>query len=445
MPVIDADALAHELYRPGAATTRAVAAAFGESVLGPDGGVDRRALGRRVWNDPAERHALNQLMWPRILKLAARRAVSAAWRRHSGGLVVLEAAVLLEAGWDEVCDEVWTVSVTEAEQRARLAARDGVTDDAEIQGRLSAQMGAAARAPRAHVVLSTEAEAGTEAAARSSGPRPLLKGPTLEEQVETAVDGAHARAARALPTAARGTAAALWSELCAQLGVPPPAARRWWRELYARYAAPHRHCHGMDWLRCAARGAAARRGAAQRPAALMLAAFFARAEVGASAGGEEAAAHRSAALLARFAQCAPRLAEEDRELATGWVARGSAACDAAAGGAEAPGSTALRHDTALVLRATRGWLASPPPEYARHVARLQLERRCVAAEEGAASGGESGGLGLGHEEAAERAAELRRWLAEPRGALCGEQHEEAARANLRAELKGLVAQLGEAA
>lgn len=118
---IDADALAHELYAPGGEAVREIAAAFGEAVRAADGGIDRRRLGARVWADAAARSGLNALLWPRMLEAASRRAGDAA--RDGAPVVVLEAAVLLEAGWDAVCDEVWVVSVGQDEQRRRLMVR----------------------------------------------------------------------------------------------------------------------------------------------------------------------------------------------------------------------------------------------------------------------------------------------------------------------------------
>ena len=70
--VIDADALAHELYAPQGSAVGAIAAEFGASVLRADGGVDRRALGRAVWSDRSAMARLTALLWPRMLRLACR-------------------------------------------------------------------------------------------------------------------------------------------------------------------------------------------------------------------------------------------------------------------------------------------------------------------------------------------------------------------------------------
>ena len=102
--VIDADAIAHELYRPGGPAVAPLVDAFGPGILAPDGGVDRQALGHRVWSDAQARRTLNALLWPRMLRRAARLAIAAT--RSGAPFVVLEAAALCDAGWDACCDEV---------------------------------------------------------------------------------------------------------------------------------------------------------------------------------------------------------------------------------------------------------------------------------------------------------------------------------------------------
>ena len=66
--VIDADELAHDLFAPGQAVREAVIAAFGPGILAGDGAVDRRVLGKLVFDDPAARRRLNELTHPAVLK-----------------------------------------------------------------------------------------------------------------------------------------------------------------------------------------------------------------------------------------------------------------------------------------------------------------------------------------------------------------------------------------
>ena len=124
--VIDADRLGHRAYARGQPAFAEVVAAFGEGVLADDGGIDRRALGRKVFGDAAELKRLTDIVWPEIRAVA--RAELALARAAGRPVAVLEAAVLLEAGWQDEVDEVWAVTVPPQVAVARAAARDGAAD-----------------------------------------------------------------------------------------------------------------------------------------------------------------------------------------------------------------------------------------------------------------------------------------------------------------------------
>jgi dephospho-CoA kinase len=148
--VIDADRLGHQAYEPGTAAHGAVIARFGEAVRGADGRIDRKALGGRVFGDPAALEQLTSIVWPEIRRLAEAEIATA---RHSGARVaVLEAAVLFEAGWEDLGDEIWVVVVDRETAIARTVARDGV-DRAAVERRLDAQLSNEQRAARANVVI----------------------------------------------------------------------------------------------------------------------------------------------------------------------------------------------------------------------------------------------------------------------------------------------------
>lgn len=149
--LIDADRLGHRAYEPGTAAHEAVIAAFGEAVRGDDGRIDRKALGAKVFGDAARLKRLTDIVWPRI-RCLAEAEIAAAQARQPDAVVVLEAAVLLEAGWQDAVDEVWAVVVARDIAIARASARDGV-DAAAVQARIDAQLSNDARAAKAHVVL----------------------------------------------------------------------------------------------------------------------------------------------------------------------------------------------------------------------------------------------------------------------------------------------------
>lgn len=151
--VLDLDRVAHDVMAPGAATYAAVVAAFGDGILAPDGAIDRRKLGPRVFGDPAERALLDSLVHPAVrdeeqLRLAGAEAAGAA-------LALSEAALLVESGGHLRYDRLVVAWCPPEEQRRRLAARDGLPG-AAVEARLDAQMPAGEKKAFAHLVVSTE-------------------------------------------------------------------------------------------------------------------------------------------------------------------------------------------------------------------------------------------------------------------------------------------------
>lgn len=151
--VIDADKLGHEAYRKGSETYRAVTEVFGPEVVGPNGEIDRRALGAKVFGDPAARRRLEEIVWPAIRRLAQERLD--ALRSEGTQVVVLEAAVLIEAGWTDIVDEVWLVVASPETVHARLAGRNGLTAE-QAEARIRAQLTAEERRPHAQVTIDND-------------------------------------------------------------------------------------------------------------------------------------------------------------------------------------------------------------------------------------------------------------------------------------------------
>lgn len=151
--VIDADRLGHETYRRGTETHRAVAEAFGQDVVGPDGEIDRRALGGKVFGDAEARRRLEEIVWPAIRELANERIAE----QRAGGtpVVVLEAAVLIEASWTDLVDEVWLVVASPETVRRRLADRNGLTAE-QAEARMRAQLTNEKRRPHAQVIIEND-------------------------------------------------------------------------------------------------------------------------------------------------------------------------------------------------------------------------------------------------------------------------------------------------
>lgn len=150
VPVIDADILGHRTYEPGSHTFEQVVAAFGQDLVAADGTIDRKVLGGKVFGKAEELKRLTDIVWPGIRKLASEELSEL--EAAGNALVVLEAAVLFEAGWEELCDEVWVVVVEPAGAITRLAERNGL-DEAAARARIDSQLSNADRTARADVVI----------------------------------------------------------------------------------------------------------------------------------------------------------------------------------------------------------------------------------------------------------------------------------------------------
>ena len=149
--VIDADVLGHRTYEPGTPAHAQVVAAFGRDVQAAGGKIDRKALGARVFGKPAELKKLTDIVWPAISALAIKE-ISRIKEAGTAHVIVLEAAVLFEAGWQDNGDEVWVVIVERETAIARAMQRDNVPR-ATAEGRLDAQLSNAERVARADVVI----------------------------------------------------------------------------------------------------------------------------------------------------------------------------------------------------------------------------------------------------------------------------------------------------
>ena len=151
--IIDADRLGHRAYEPGGDTFRLVVKAFGPDIVAADGTIDRAALGARVFADPRQMMRLTEMVWPAIGALAQEELATEA--ATGVEVAIVEAAVLFEAGWEALVDEVWVVSVPPLVARERLMRRNGLSA-AEAEARIASQLSNAEREARADIILSTD-------------------------------------------------------------------------------------------------------------------------------------------------------------------------------------------------------------------------------------------------------------------------------------------------
>jgi len=152
LAALDLDAVAHALMAPDGASYEAVVRAFGRFILGPDGTIDRRALGAEVFANPEARARLDSLVHPRVREEEARRAA----RLAAAGcpLLVSDGALLVEAGAHLRFDRLVVVHCPPEEQERRLVARDGLTGPA-ARSRIEAQMPVAEKRLFGHFVIDT--------------------------------------------------------------------------------------------------------------------------------------------------------------------------------------------------------------------------------------------------------------------------------------------------
>jgi dephospho-CoA kinase len=149
--VHDADAAVHRLLAPGGRAVAAVLAEFPE-VGTPGGGIDRRALGSRVFGDAAALKRLEAILHP-LVGAAKRRFLAAAARRRRR-VVVLDVPLLYETGGERACDAVLVVSAPAFLQRQRVMARPGMTA-AKFQAILAKQIPDAEKRRRTPYVIPT--------------------------------------------------------------------------------------------------------------------------------------------------------------------------------------------------------------------------------------------------------------------------------------------------
>ncbi len=136
--VVDADRLAREVVAPGSEGLKAVAAAFGEAVLTKEGVLDRKRLGAIVFADESKRKVLNSILHPLII--TAQNDLLTKWEAEdSGGIAVVDAALMIESGGYKRFDKLVVVHCRPEIQLQRLMARDSATEE-EARLRIASQM-----------------------------------------------------------------------------------------------------------------------------------------------------------------------------------------------------------------------------------------------------------------------------------------------------------------
>jgi dephospho-CoA kinase len=150
-PILDADKVAHTTYAPGGPAYDAVVAAFGADIVAPDRTIDRRKLGAIVFGNPGQLNKLTSIVWPATFD-AIRRNV--AELRASGARlpIVVEAAILIEANWQPLFDEIWLVRAPREQVISRVEIQRGAKPS-ETEARIRAQLSDEERGKHASLVI----------------------------------------------------------------------------------------------------------------------------------------------------------------------------------------------------------------------------------------------------------------------------------------------------
>ena len=147
--IIDADRVGHEAYLPNTETYDKLVAEFGD-ILQANGEIDRKKLGARIFAEPEARERLNAIVHPRMYAMIEERIQRL--REQGATAVVLDAAILIEVGWDSLVDEVWVVAAPEEMVVQRIGQRDGLSAE-QVRQRIRAQITPEERARHAAVVI----------------------------------------------------------------------------------------------------------------------------------------------------------------------------------------------------------------------------------------------------------------------------------------------------
>ncbi len=135
---LNCDSLGHESYTKGSASYAKIVSTFGIEVLDDNDEINRRILGPIVFSDPKEMDKLTAITWPAIRELINIK-IQDLEKDLANKLLILEAAVLIEAGWFDLVDEVLVVHTPISSAITRIKSRDNL-DSGQAQERINAQI-----------------------------------------------------------------------------------------------------------------------------------------------------------------------------------------------------------------------------------------------------------------------------------------------------------------
>ena len=147
---IEADLLAHQLYTPGQNAWHDIVSTFGRSILTTKQQINRYKLGEIVFTDTEKLRKLNQIVHPRMLLLL--KELINQHKMSGTRFLVIEAAILVEAGWDEIVDSVWVIEASKEAVIQRLEKKKKLTR-LQIAQRIATQISETERRKSADVII----------------------------------------------------------------------------------------------------------------------------------------------------------------------------------------------------------------------------------------------------------------------------------------------------
>jgi dephospho-CoA kinase len=153
-PIIDADKVGHAIYAPGGPAYADMIAAFGNGILADDRTIDRSKLGPIVFTDPAALKRLNSIVHPKMYA-RMREMIDAMRAAGETRPIMVEAAILIEANWLPLFNEVWLI-VASQERVIDRVQRDRGLARVQVEARIKAQLSDDERRKHASIVISND-------------------------------------------------------------------------------------------------------------------------------------------------------------------------------------------------------------------------------------------------------------------------------------------------
>ncbi len=154
-PVVDADAVVHQLLSPGGVAEAAVFKTFGENLRNSQGALDRRALGQKVFADPSQLSLLEGVLHPLVRMAVARQRQMLADQGHK--VAFYDVPLLFEKSMQEQFDSVIVISASVDQRRARFKKRTGLSDS-EFNARNQRQLPVEEKMRLANAVIQNDGE-----------------------------------------------------------------------------------------------------------------------------------------------------------------------------------------------------------------------------------------------------------------------------------------------